>query len=260
MKSARLVLMLTALLAIAACGDQGEYDQTETATPAVQAASEQASPAAQPAAAAIWRLEILETMNSGGYTYVKFLQDGAEKWAAGPETAGLAVGDVIVTDPGMKMSDFHASSLERDFAEIWFVSSLAKEDAAHEAVVVDPHASAPSVSGNTIVPAAGVEAVEPVAGGYSVAGIHEQAAALAGQQVTVRARVVKFTPNIMGTNWIHIQDGSGEGATTDLTVTSSARVAAGDVVLVRGPLSVNKDFGAGYKYAVIIEGAEVTKE
>jgi len=258
MKSARLVLMLTALLALAACGDKVEYDQTETATPAVQATSDQASPAAQTAAGDAWRVEILETMNSGGYTYVKFIQDGAENWAAGPETAGLAVGDAIVMAPGMKMMNFHASSLDRDFAEIWFVTSLEKDDHTHEAAVADPHASAPS--GNIIVAEAGVEMVAPVAGGYSVAGIHEQAASLAGQQVTVRARVVKFTPNIMGTNWIHIQDGSGEGATSDLTVTSSAKVAAGDMVLVRGPLSVDKDFGAGYKYAVIIEGAEVTKE
>ncbi len=64
----------------------------------------------------------------------------------------------------------------------------------------------------------------------------------------------------MGTNWVHIQDGSGSGPTADLTVTTSAVVAAGDMVTVEGNLTVNKDFGAGYKYDAIIEGATVTKE
>jgi len=31
-------------------------------------------------------------------------------------------------------------------------------------------------------------------------------------------------------------------------------------VLITGKLSVDKDFGAGYKYHVIIEGASVAKE
>ena len=56
-----------------------------------------------------------------------------------------------------------------------------------------------------------------------------------GQTVKVRGQVVKFTPNIMGTNWVHIQDGTGSGETADLTVTTSAIVAAGDIVVVEGP-------------------------
>ena len=72
----------------------------------------------------------------------------------------------------------------------------------------------------------------------------------------LRGQVVKFTPNIMGTNWVHIQDGS-QG---DLTVTTSDVVAVGDIVMVEGTLTLDKDFGAGYRYDAIIEGAKLTKE
>ena len=109
---------------------------------------------------------------------------------------------------------------------------------------------------NTIVDDAHVEGVAKAAGGYTVQEIFAQKAALAGKPVKVRGRVVKFSGNIMGTNWVHIQDGS-EG---DLTVTTDAVVATGDVVLVAGNLTVNKDFGAGYRYDAIIEKASVTKE
>ena len=95
-----------------------------------------------------------------------------------------------------------------------------------------------------------------VSGGYTVAEVFAQASSLNGQTVKVRGRVTKFTANIMGTNWVHLQD-STEG---DLTVTTSAVVATGDLVVVEGPLAANKDFGAGYKYAAIIEKASITKE
>ena len=105
-----------------------------------------------------------------------------------------------------------------------------------------------------------VSGVAKVAGGYQVGEIYAKGAELGGKSVKVRGRVVKFTPNIMGTNWIHIQDGSGEGATVDLTVTTSEIVAVGDVIVAEGVLAIDKDFGAGYVYAAIIEKAAVTKE
>ena len=71
----------------------------------------------------------------------------------------------------------------------------------------------------------------------------------------MRGRVVKANKNIMGTNWYHIQDGSGEGAHGDLTITTSASLNVGDLVLITGTGTVDKDFGAGYRYEFIIENA-----
>lgn len=64
----------------------------------------------------------------------------------------------------------------------------------------------------------------------------------------------------MGKNWLHLQDGSGVEGTNDLTVTTTTTVKVGDVVLVNGVVSVDRDFGYGYSYDVIIEDAEVTVE
>ena len=70
---------------------------------------------------------------------------------------------------------------------------------------------------------------------------------------------MKYSAGIMGRNWIHLQDGTGDAAagTNDLTVTSSATTAVGDTILVQGSVAVDKDFGAGYRYAVIVEDASV---
>jgi hypothetical protein len=61
----------------------------------------------------------------------------------------------------------------------------------------------------------------------------------------------------MDTNWLHLQDGSGAAGTSDLAVTTDATAKVGDVVTVTGTLALDKDFGAGYKYALIIENAKV---
>ena len=76
------------------------------------------------------------------------------------------------------------------------------------------------------------------------------------------AEEARITAEVMGKNWVHVQDGSGTAGegNNDLTVTTSATVAVGNTVLVRGKLGTDKDFGYGYKYAVLVEEASVTVE
>jgi len=99
-------------------------------------------------------------------------------------------------------------------------------------------------------------------GGKTIGEIYAEKAALAGKQVVLRAKVVKFNTQIMGKNWLHVRDGSGDAAqgTHDLTVTTDAAAKIGDTVLVSGKLHLDRDFGFGYKYDALIEGAKVTVE
>lgn len=98
-------------------------------------------------------------------------------------------------------------------------------------------------------------------GGKTVAEVFAEKDALAGKPVTFRGKVVKANSGIMGKTWIHVRDGSGSDGTNDLTVTTTtAEPNVGDTVLVTGPLSLNKDFGMGYQYDVIVEDAQVTVE
>lgn len=98
-------------------------------------------------------------------------------------------------------------------------------------------------------------------GGKTVAEVYAQKDALAGQKVTFRGKVVKVNTGILGTNWLHVRDGSGADGTNDLTVTTPGTVpGVGDTVLVTGTVGLNKDFGMGYTYDVIVEEASVTVE
>ncbi|MDO8291880.1 MAG: hypothetical protein Q7T29_03285 [Gallionella sp.] len=79
--------------------------------------------------------------------------------------------------------------------------------------------------------------------------------------VLIRGKVVKFTPEILNKNWIHLRDGSGSASdnTNDLIVTTKDQAKVGDVVVVKGVVHVDQDLGSGYAYKVLIEEATLQK-
>jgi len=95
----------------------------------------------------------------------------------------------------------------------------------------------------------------PGANAYTVAEIYAKGADLNQKKVAVRGKVVKVSANIMGKNWIHMQDGSGkpEAGTHDLVLTSQQKPTVGEVLIGEGVMAADKDFGAGYRYKVIVE-------
>jgi hypothetical protein len=98
-------------------------------------------------------------------------------------------------------------------------------------------------------------------GGKTIAEVFAEKDQLAGQAVVFRGRVVKTNAGIMGKNWLHVRDGTGEEGANDLTVTTiDVLPNVGDTVLVTGQLEVDRDFGMGYRYALIFENADVTVE
>ncbi len=202
----------------------------------------------------------LETMKADRYTYVQ-VDTGTEKlWAATPEFRGK-VGDTVVVPQGLAMQNFHSKTLERDFEVVYFVGAITvagnEQGPSQMAGTSFMH---PPRGAKDSKPQIEVSGIKRAKDGKNVAEIFAGSGELAGKEIMVRGTVVKFLPQIMGKNWLHLQDGSGAEGTNDLTVTTTTTVEVGDVVLVNGVVSVDRDFGYGYSYDVIIEDAEVTVE
>lgn len=92
----------------------------------------------------------------------------------------------------------------------------------------------------------------------SIAEVHEQRESLAEQQVTVEGEVVKVNNGIMNRNFIHLEDGSGEGDTARLIVTSQDTAEVGDVIEAAGTVVLDTDFGMGYFYPTLVEESSLT--
>ncbi|GBE03750.1 hypothetical protein BMS3Abin09_00671 [bacterium BMS3Abin09] len=200
--------------------------------------------------------KVVETMNSGGYTYINIEQDGKATWAAVPAMQ-VTVGQDVSVMPGFVMNNFKSSSLDRTFESIVFSSGIAGD----EAKTSDAMLSGGGHAGAT--PAEKVEniKVDKAEGpdAYTVAELHAKRGDLDTKNVVLRGQVVKVGKAIMGKNWIHIQDGSGSvsDGTNDIIVTSQDVPEVGTVAIAKGTLHKDKDFGMGYFYTVIIEDGSI---
>ncbi|MCI5125522.1 MAG: DNA-binding protein [Candidatus Electrothrix sp. AR5] len=220
--------------------------------------------------------KVLEVQSAGGYTYLLIKHELGEIWAALPESK-VEAGQEVTVNPGMPMKSFESKALGKTFDVIIFSSGLASAGDMHQATAAagaNPHASekAPVAdaeleklsggSARAIVPADKIK-VEKAEGknAQTVEDCFANAEQLNNKTVQVRGKVMKFSSMIMGKNWIHLQDGTGdpEKKTHDLVVTTTVKAKKGDVVTLEGILHKDKDFGAGYRYAAIIEEAKVIK-
>jgi len=255
---------------------QAQAPQAPQAHATVQAPA----PAAPAAQAAIKKGTVAETMNAGGYTYMLVDDGTAQIWVAILQS-DVAVGQEVSFYDGMVMENFASKTLDRTFDKIVFSSGQVGEQPAGGAVPAPSAAGSfdqalgsemQSMGGQAAMGGGSLKAIVPFAeikvdkatgeNSYSVGELHEKAVELNGQTVIVRGKIVKVSSNIMGRNWLHIQDGTGspDANTHDLVVTTTAVPDQGwDVVTVQGVIAANKDFGAGYFYAVILEEAAITQ-
>jgi hypothetical protein len=202
---------------------------------------------------------VVETMDSGGYTYVCVEQNGKKTWFAAPQMA-VKKGQVMSFDLGMEMKNFTSKTLNRTFDSIYFVNGPINASTAGAGFAApasyDAKKTAASSTNEKI-------SVKKAAGknAYTVAEIFANKDSLNEKPAVLRGKVVKVSAGIMGKNWIHLQDGTGEAAkgTNDLIATSQDNPAVGDIVTVKGTVFKDKDFGAGYKYSVIMEQAKVQR-
>jgi hypothetical protein len=254
----RLSVVLLVALAVAGCKKK-EPAQTQPAG---------AQGEAQGAPSTSIKGKIVERLDAEPYSYLKLKTDKGEVWAAVPK-ADKAVGADVEVAGAMPMNDFESKTLKRKFELVYFGTLAdpnapvaaapaggpgAGEPPANMAAQHAQAAAGPSDVGSVKVPkATGADA-------RTVAEVFAQRAALKEKGVTIRGKVVKFNEGIMGRNWLHIRDGSGTaGKDNDLTITTAEKAAVGDVVVVKGKVQVDKDFGAGYSYPVIVEEAKLAK-
>jgi len=210
-----------------------------------------AKPVAKPAAVADTTAKlkgtVVETLDSGGFTYVRLKTASGEKWVV-TSPVDVKTGSDVSVSSAMTVEKFESKSLHRTFDNIVFGSI---DGAAQR-----PHASAPpahaEITDVNVPRAEGSDA-------KTIAEIWASKAALKDRSVVVRGKVVKFLPSIMGKNWLHVRDGSGTRGKgdDDIAVISDDQTTVGSVVTLTGTVRVDKDFGAGYQYPVIIEDARL---
>ena len=197
----------------------------------------------------VHEIMVEEVLQTSSYTYLKGKDNGELKWMVIPKMEA-SPGETYYYDRGMEMKNFKSKELDRLFESILFLEGvqttnnfMSKESANFD------HITKTTLSADL--------RITPEEGAVTIAELFENKKNYANKLVRVTGKVVKFSADIMRTNWIHLQDGSEYDGENDLTITSDALVTVGDTLTFEGKVLLDKDFGYGYFYKVILTEAKI---
>ena len=197
--------------------------------------------------------KVLEVKDVESYTYLRLRTKDGETWAAVAKTP-VKQGAEVTIENAMVMNNFESKSLKKKFDKIVF-GTLGGAGAGVDLAALHSGVAKAADVGEVKVP----KATGPDA--RTVAEIVTKKAELKDKTVLVRGKVVKYTPEVLGKNWIHLRDGSGSATdhTNDVLVTTKDQARIGDVVIAKGVVHTDRDLGSGYSYKVLVEEATLQK-
>lgn len=169
---------------------------------------------------------VLETMNSGGYSYIKVKEKGAGEvfWLAVKQTQ-VKQGQTFLYHEQMWMKDFTSKTLNRKFDKILFAKNASTNTKTIKKPTVKTEKTGPIID------------------------IVNNRDSLNNTTVSIQGKVVKVSRGIMKTSWVHIEDTNKNRLIFRATKES---VNIGDRVTATGTLNANVDYGYGYTFDAIV--------
>ncbi|MEJ2704539.1 MAG: hypothetical protein P8Z79_19065 [Sedimentisphaerales bacterium] len=244
MKTTLTAISVLSALLLLSCQKKEDEPQEQAVQPV--------QPAQQVHAGAdVHTVVVQEVIQASAYTYLHVKEKDRDYWIAIAKRE-IEPGKTISFAGGLEMKNFKSKDLQRTFETIYFVDQIDSNEpslpAGHPSIAT-PQGMKPVIEKKDV-------SIEPAEGGITIGELFSNRDSYANKTVLIRGQVVKVNRAIMGRNWVHLQDGTSGSGSYDLTVTTQDEVKVGDVVTFEGTIALNKDFGAGYKYDVIMENAK----
>lgn len=201
-------------------------------------------------AADLHTVVVQEVVQATSYSYLKVKEADSEFWIAISKRE-IEAGATISFAGGLEMKNFESKDLQRTFETVYFVDRIVGgESSASGQSMSMSRQMKPELEKKEI-------SIEPAEGGITIAELFTNRDSYADKTVLIKGQVTKVNRAIMDKNWIHLQDGTGDSGGFDLTITTDEEVNVGDVVTFEGKITLNKDFGSGYSYEVLMEQAKL---
>lgn len=202
-------------------------------------------------------VKVQEVIQASSYTYIKVKENGSTYWMA-VALMDAKPGTTYHYSSAMEMNNFYSKDLDRTFDKVYFVSDISLSPIPARGQKPMESAASPHGDMKPVSPKKDIS-IAPREGSITIAELFAEKEKYSNQRVKLVGEVTRFNPGIMNRNWVHIQDGTGEGDVFDLTITTLDQVSVGDQVVIEGILALDKDFGSGYFYPLIVEEAEARK-
>lgn len=204
------------------------------------------------------KIVVEEVLQANKYTYLKAQEGSRSIWMAIPKRE-LEVGKTYYYSQAMEMENFKSKDLSRTFELVYFLSGLSDNPGGKSNMPSESREKA-NLKENKSERKTDLN-IKPEEGISTLSNLYENKENLKSKSIKVKGLVTKFNAKIMGKNWVHIQDGTGGDVNFDLTITTQEHVNVGDIVTFEGKVTLDKDFGYGYKYDLLLEeGILINKE
>ena len=196
----------------------------------------------------VHKIVVKEVLQTSSYTYLYVEEKDSLQWLAIPKMEAQ-VGETYYFQGGMEMRDFISKEMDRTFTSILFLNGVISPDIVEggKTILNQSPQKSKTIDKNIEVD------IKPANGGITIKELFSNKEKYANKVVKIRGKVTKYNGGIMGKNWIHLQDGTNSSGEFDFTATSASEVNVGDVITLEGKITLDKDFGAGYFYKVIME-------
>jgi len=247
------------ILAFAIVALLASCDSKPKVIEAVDTTTEAQQPMEDASATMLHKVVVEEILPTSKYTYLNVSEDGQMTWIAIPKM-DVKKGGTYYYRGGLKKTNFKSVEYDRVFETLYLVSGVSEDPGMGGGGMTGSAGmggGSPHGDGAEEVQLEQKTKIEPVTGGITIAELLQNRAKYEGKTVRIKGRCVKLNNMIMSRNWIHLQDGSMKDKAIDLTVTTTDNIALGSIVALEGVIALNKDFGAGYKYDIIMEEAKL---
>lgn len=200
----------------------------------------------------IHKIAVEEVLQTSTYTYLFGQVDGKSQWLATLKL-NASVGDTFYYNGGLEMVNFDSKELDRTFESVLFLQGVYTSE--NDLIGGSDISGSPEITNSATSSIGSV--INPAEGGVTIAELMTNKSNYADKTVKLRGKVVKYNAGIMSKNWIHLQDGTSNGEENDIVVTTEMSTKVGDIITIEGIITLDKDFGAGYFYKILIEDAKI---
>ncbi len=196
------------------------------------------------------KVVVNEVLNTDKYSYINVSENGEKFWVAISKRE-VGIGDTYYYKGGLLKKNFYSQEFDRTFETVYLVSDIWKNPAGSDKGMASNEAHSEMHGGQAVN--LEVKNIQPAEGAITIAELYANKEKYNGKTIKVTGKCIKVNPMIMNRNWIHLKDSSTDDF--DLTITTTENISTGAVVTLEGVIALDKDFGAGYRYDIIMEGA-----
>ncbi len=192
-----------------------------------------------------------QVLQTSAYTYLKVKEQDDEHWLA-VSRRQVKKDDILYYDSFLEMKNFESKELQQTFETIYFIGEISDKPTleSNKQTISSPQGEIGNVQNDKI-------SISPIKGGVTIAELFSKRDKYSDKVVIIKGKVVKYSSQIMGNNWVHLQDGTNDGENNDLTITTKDVVKVGDIVIFKGKIALNKNIGSGYSFDIIMEEAKL---